>query len=489
MEDIPLAESPPLDDMLEAGNDSGDPLTPEIEEENSTLNPPIADPTLDEEVIGTNEVDKDGMSDVESELSEVDERQFEDFDPTAIAIEDRPAIAVDENTVNQLGKHKKKRVEGEEPRKKKEKRREKPKKIRRRREGTEEFEGGQTIDGKRARKSKPDGESSRRRVHEEEDDESLTPEERRKKALDRKIDAALRNPNQRRGRKDGVVSEDRYNRVNFTNNREQDLEQFADKEIERIRDAMISACQEDASRRSKGLPAMKKLELLPQVKSLLNRTQLATQLVDPEINLLEAVKFFLEPLSPDGILPAYSIQRELFAALAKLPINKQSLISSGIGKVIIFYTKSRQPEEGIKRQAEKLLSNWMRLILNRSDDYRKRKLATATYDPLSVMHPRKKNEPNSLFASRLAMRPNSGSQAPLAAAEANAARDAALARPAVATNRARVEGGVGVYTVVPKSTVNMAMPVARAPGQSGEEAFRKLKARQQGKIGGGRSRG
>jgi len=277
----------------------------------------------------------------------------------------------------------------------------------------------------------------------------------------------------------------------YNANKVQDLEQYADKEIERMRDRMILACQEDGARRLKGLPGMKKLELLPEVKNLLNRTQLATQLVDPEINLLEAVKFFLEPLNPDGVLPAYSIQRELFAALAKLPITKQSLIASGIGKVVLFYTKSRQPEYNIKIQAEKLLSEWMRPILKRSDDYRKRELATATYDPSLVYPYAKRPRLNSPFNSRLALRPNSNSQASPTSSQSNAARDAALARPDQVTNRARVQGGLGVYTVVPKSNINQMLPVARAPGQSGEEAFRRMKARQQGKIGGGggRSRG
>lgn len=125
---------------------------------------------------------------------------------------------------------------------------------------------------------------------------------------------------------------------------------------------------------------MQKLKLLPEVVALLNRNTLRNQLVDPDTNLLEAVRFFLEPLN-DGSLPAYNIQRELFAALTRLPINKESLVASGIGKVTLFYTKSNKPEPGIKRQAEKLLGEWTRPILKRTDDYRKRELQEAVYDP------------------------------------------------------------------------------------------------------------
>jgi transcription factor SPN1 len=184
--------------------DPSDPLTPEIEEEDRIPRPPVAD----QEVVGENEIDGDDASDLESELSEVDERQFEDFDPTAIAIEDRPAIAVDETTVGQLGKHKRKRADGDDDdrKKKKERRREKPKKNRRRKAGSEEFEGGPEIDGKRVRK-KWDGERGNARDGPTDYDlESLTPQERRRRALDAAMDAALRNPNARRRKADGIVS-------------------------------------------------------------------------------------------------------------------------------------------------------------------------------------------------------------------------------------------------------------------------------------------
>lgn len=194
--------------LSETLRDPSDPLTPDIEEEDRIPRRPISDHHADQEVIGENEVDKDDTSDLESELSEVDERQFEDFDPTAIAIEDRPAIAVDETTIGQLGKHKRKRADGDDDdrKKKKERRREKPKKNRRKKAGSEEFEGGPEIDGKRVRK-KRDGERGNVRDGPTDFDlESLTPQERRRRALDAAMDAALRNPNARRRKADGIVS-------------------------------------------------------------------------------------------------------------------------------------------------------------------------------------------------------------------------------------------------------------------------------------------
>lgn len=158
---------------------------------------------------------------------------------------------------------------------------------------------------------------------------------------------------------------------------------MADAEIEEMRKRMTHAAQMDAINRREGKPAMHKLKMLPEVVSLLNRNQYVNTLVDPEINLLEAVKFFLEPLD-DGSLPAYNIQRDLLTALGKLPINKETLVASGIGKVVVFYTRSKRPEPGIKRMAERLLAEWTRPILQRSDDYSKRVYQEAEFDPTYV---------------------------------------------------------------------------------------------------------
>lgn len=158
---------------------------------------------------------------------------------------------------------------------------------------------------------------------------------------------------------------------------------MADAEIEDMRKRMTHAAQMDAINRQEGKPAMHKLKLLPEVIMLLNRNQYTSALVDPEINLLEAVRFFLEPLD-DGAMPAYSIQRDLLTAITKLPINKDALIASGIGKVVVFYTKSKRTERRIKEMAEKLLAEWTRPILQRSDDYSKRVYQEADYDPTYV---------------------------------------------------------------------------------------------------------
>src|SRR5207247_1776751 len=73
-------------------------------------------------------------------------------------------------------------------------------------------------------------------------------------------------------------------------------------------------------------------------------------------------------------------QKEIFRALIRLPIEKEALISSGIGKVVLFYTKSKKPEASIKRMAERLVGEWSRPILKRSDDYKKRPIEVRELD-------------------------------------------------------------------------------------------------------------
>ena len=212
-----------------------------------------------------------------------------------------------------------------------------------------------------------------------------------------------------------------------------------DDEIADLYSRMAAAAQQDNDARDADPPgpAMHKLKLLPEVAAFLNRNgrDVESAIVDPENNLLAAVRFFLEPLN-DGSLPAYNIQRDLFAALAKLPIGKDSLIASGIGKVVFFYTKSDRPEPGIKRAAERLLAEWTRPILKRSDNYRNRVLEERNYDPNDQTHSDKPVRSASQILKD----------------EAQARRERLLA-PQTTSNRARIEQATKTYSVVPMSNV------------------------------------
>lgn len=207
MEDLEAAPGSPAlqyEQEPEGLNDPGDPLQPGVEEEDRP-NAPLGDPTADvdafedeeapETVAAMNEQeegfdrgDRGSVHDSgeDSELDELDEGQFANFDPNNIEIADRAPLQVDESNVHNLGVHKRPRTEEEQEearkKRKREKRREKPKRERKRREEDDGFEGGVEMDGKRSRKGKvgADGRPVKgsRRPRTPEDEEHLTPEER-----------------------------------------------------------------------------------------------------------------------------------------------------------------------------------------------------------------------------------------------------------------------------------------------------------------------
>lgn len=187
MEDVKFTRSHSKSPLPEAGHDPNDPLRPEIDEENSTPNPPIADPYQDMEVTDFEEKTRSpekaekeeeeeaaALSDNESELSDLDEAQFGDIDLENIAVEERPAGLIDDTNLNLIGVHKRKRTEGEEAPKKKKKRAEKSRRKKNRDEdGGDEGETG----ARRSKRSKRAGRV--RGATPEEDLEHLTPEERK----------------------------------------------------------------------------------------------------------------------------------------------------------------------------------------------------------------------------------------------------------------------------------------------------------------------
>ncbi|KAF7909691.1 uncharacterized protein EAF01_003409 [Botrytis porri] len=448
--------SRPTTPLPEAGNDAGDPNRP-ISQERDTPEPPMANPDLDMDDLDNAE-DGGAGSDNESDLSDVDEANFDDFDASKVALDERPMVGIDEDIAKTLKASKRKRAEGE-AKKPKEGKRDKKKRPRR---DSDEDPDGMEIDGKRIRKPKRvEGEGKdrdrtkerRKATPEPENDENLTPDERRRRALDKAMDAALKNPNKRRRKKDEV-----------------DLEEAFDDEIAALKLRMEEACQADNAARDANLPATRKLEMLPEVVALLNRNTIQHSIVDPDTNFLQSVKFFLEPLN-DGSLPAYNIQRDLFQALARLPIEKEALLSSGIGKVVLYYTKSKRPEIQIKRIAERLLGEWSRPILKRSDDYKKRKVATKDYD---------------FQAAQLAIRPSGSqsSQMPSSQRIQLTARDIERQRllaPKVISNRARMETSNTSYSIAPRSNFDPSRgldPSSRPIGAGGVDAFRKMTAKQ-----------
>ena len=187
---LTFASSPPtvIYNMSDAESPVDSPVEPTNarEEEDQTEDVPQEDPA-----------DGLDLSDKDSDLlSEIDEDQFEDY-------EERP-VNIDEDIAKTLKAAKRKRTDGETAKKPKEGRRAK------KRARDDDDLGSTLIEDteRRPRKARSDGENrlpTKPTPQNQENEEELTPEERRRRALDRAMDAAIKNPTKRRRKKDEVV--------------------------------------------------------------------------------------------------------------------------------------------------------------------------------------------------------------------------------------------------------------------------------------------
>ncbi|KAF9052473.1 transcription factor iws1 [Hymenopellis radicata] len=169
---------------------------------------------------------------------------------------------------------------------------------------------------------------------------------------------------------EAILKPKKSNRPKKRKNNEEVLDSFADDQVARLREAMNNAVEEDKASKADGLPATAKLRLLPEVMETLRKASLAQSIIDN--NLLEAVRLWLEPL-PDHSLPSLNIQREFFQILPKMEfIDSSVLKESGLGKIVMFYTKCKRITPDISRIAEDLVATWSRPIIKRSASYRDR---------------------------------------------------------------------------------------------------------------------
>lgn len=186
------------------------------------------------------------------------------------------------------------------------------------------------------------------------------PQARKRRLLEEKMESAIKSKTSRRRRAD-----------------EDDLERMQDDRIDFLKDQMIKAANLDVEKNSQGQIATEKLKLLNEVVDILSKADLAISILDN--NLLEAVRLWLEPL-PDASMPAYQIQKELIHSLTVLPIKTDHLIASGIGKVLVYYQRSKRTEANLKKVVDRLIGDWTRPILNKSDSYKDRTIQFNEYN-------------------------------------------------------------------------------------------------------------
>lgn len=376
----------------------------------------------------------DDMFDSDEDLSDLDEEQFRDMD-TAAVDNAEPAIYA-------LPSFKKRGAGGAAERRKQ-------KRSRTTAGGDGAGDGSDSEDGKiYSDDERPRKKAGRNEPPPKPEDPVLA----ERWEMDRLMDRALAPSVRRRNKAD-----------------EEDLEMKQDEGIARLTDRMREAAAKDAEANVARKVATAKLRMIGEVEAALKAQRLAESIL--ENGMLTSVRYWLEPL-PDHSLPSLDIQRVLFAALDRLPIKTEHLRESGVGKVVLFYRKSRKPEHEIKILAEKLILRWSRPILKKSHDYRTRQIET-----------------------RDVARPNGGMSLNRSLANARAEAAAAAATGGVmykSKGGTVIPRGQSTYAIAPRSRELGSLAArqgAERAGGEGSDAYRHLRRTLKGMSGRGTATG
>ncbi|KAL6626739.1 hypothetical protein ACP70R_030465 [Stipagrostis hirtigluma subsp. patula] len=129
------------------------------------------------------------------------------------------------------------------------------------------------------------------------------------------------------------------------------------------------AAEEDANLNRQSKPAINKLMKLPLLIDVLSKKNLQQEFLDHGV--LTLLKNWLEPL-PDGSMPNMNIRSAVLKLLTDFPIDleqfdrREQLKKSGLGKVIMFLSKSDEETTANRKLAKELVDKWSRPIFNKS---------------------------------------------------------------------------------------------------------------------------
>ncbi|XP_021724660.1 protein IWS1 homolog 1-like [Chenopodium quinoa] len=139
--------------------------------------------------------------------------------------------------------------------------------------------------------------------------------------------------------------------------------------VETLMAELEVVAEEDAVLNTQGKPAINKLRKLPLLTEALSKKQLQLEFLDHGV--LTLLKNWLEPL-PDGSLPNINIREAILRILTDYPIDldqhdrKEQLKKSGLGKVIMFLSRSEEETTSNRKLAKDLVDKWSRPIFNKS---------------------------------------------------------------------------------------------------------------------------
>nr|KJB73172.1 hypothetical protein B456_011G219400 [Gossypium raimondii] len=120
-------------------------------------------------------------------------------------------------------------------------------------------------------------------------------------------------------------------------------------------------------------PAIRKIQMLPLLTDFLSKKKMQQEFLDHGI--LTLLKSWLDPL-PDGSLPNATLRSSILNILTQvMPVDisledgREQLKKSGLGKVIMFLSKSDEETTANRKLAKHLVQNWCRTIFNKTTSY------------------------------------------------------------------------------------------------------------------------
>ncbi|XP_024995465.1 protein IWS1 homolog 1 isoform X1 [Cynara cardunculus var. scolymus] len=164
--------------------------------------------------------------------------------------------------------------------------------------------------------------------------------------------------------------------------------------VENVMAELEVVAEEDADLNRQSKPAINKLRKLPLLTEVLSKKQLQLEFLDHGV--LTLLKNWLEPL-PDGSLPNINIRAAILKILTEFPIDldqydrREQLKKSGLGKVIMFLSKSDEETTSNRKLAKDLVDKWSRPIFNKSTRFED--MRNYEDERIPIRRPSMKNRP------------------------------------------------------------------------------------------------
>lgn len=130
--------------------------------------------------------------------------------------------------------------------------------------------------------------------------------------------------------------------------------------------SMDTAANKDEKLMDEKKPALAKIKLLDTVTRTLNKVDLMETLL--EFDLLITMKRWMQPYA-DGSLPNMKVRKAMIDCLMKLPVEKEHLRRSGMGKVVIALMKHPQEVDSNRQTLRQIKDKWSRAIYSRGTNF------------------------------------------------------------------------------------------------------------------------